>query len=120
MMKAIPYALIVISALLCACSNSAPELGGQGQTSANSRSELASSASAKAASATGTIESIDLASSRIEIAHGPVPALGWPAMTMGFQAKPEQLRGVAVGQRVEFEFVQSPSGSTITRISKAN
>ena len=42
---------------------------------------------AKTASAFGIVESIDAGAGKITLAHGPVDALGWPAMTMGFTSR---------------------------------
>jgi membrane fusion protein, copper/silver efflux system len=51
--------------------------------------------------------------------HGPVPALEWPAMTMGFATEgPAQLRGFQRGDRVAFTFVQARSGPRIVSIRK--
>ncbi len=74
-------------------------------------------APASTASATGTVKSIDLASGKVVIAHGPVDSLKWPAMTMGFKATPEQLASVQAGQEVEFEFESKGMDATIARIS---
>jgi Cu(I)/Ag(I) efflux system periplasmic protein CusF len=68
-------------------------------------------------SATGTIQSIDASAGKLTIAHGPVAALNWPAMTMAFKATPAQLASVRKGQHVEFEFVADGMDATITRIS---
>lgn len=38
--------------------------------------------SASTATADGTIEGVDAANRSINISHDPIPALGWPAMTM--------------------------------------
>jgi hypothetical protein len=40
--------------------------------------------SAPAAHAEGTVKAIDALGGKVTLAHGPVPALKWPAMTMGF------------------------------------
>ncbi|QOX05636.1 copper-binding protein (plasmid) [Xanthomonas sp. WG16] len=69
------------------------------------------------ASATGTVEGIDVSAGKITIAHGPVDALDWPAMTMGFKATPEQIASVQVGQKVNFEFQSQGMEATITRIT---
>jgi Cu(I)/Ag(I) efflux system membrane fusion protein len=55
----------------------------------------------------------------VTLSHQPVPALGWPAMTMSF-AVPEAsfVRGFKVGDRVRFGFDQPPAGPTIRRMSK--
>lgn len=52
----------------------------------------------------GTIKAIDSGKNTVTLAHEAVPALQWPAMTMAFGATPEQLAGLRVGDRVEFEF----------------
>lgn len=68
------------------------------------------------ASATGTVESVDVVNGKITIAHGPVPALNWPAMTMAFAATPEQLQTVKAGQQVEFEFESEGMNASLTSI----
>ena len=45
------------------------------------------------------------------LSHGPIASLKWPAMTMEFKLpKAGAPRGVAVGDRVDFEFTMSPEG----------
>ncbi|HAW25204.1 MAG TPA: hypothetical protein DCX38_17920, partial [Pseudomonas sp.] len=70
------------------------------------------------ATATGTVKKVDKDKETVTIAHGPVEALGWPSMTMGFKAQPGQLEGVKEGDRVEFDFSSKGMDSTITRIEK--
>lgn len=69
-----------------------------------------------AATATGTVDGTDAAAGTITISHGPVEALNWPAMTMGFKATPEQVASVQPGQEVSFEFTSSGMDATITTI----
>lgn len=71
------------------------------------------------ATASGTVESVDPAAGKIVIAHGPVEALEWPAMTMGFTATPEQVNAVQAGQKVNFEFLSEGTNNTITSITPA-
>lgn len=71
------------------------------------------------ARASGTVESVDPASGKIVIAHEPVEALKWPAMTMGFTATPEQINAVQAGQKVNFEFLSQGTNNTITSIAPA-
>lgn len=71
------------------------------------------------ATASGTVESVDPATGKIVIAHGPVEALEWPAMTMGFTATPEQVNAVQAGQKVNFEFLSEGANNTITSITPA-
>jgi Cu(I)/Ag(I) efflux system periplasmic protein CusF len=79
----------------------------------------AEAAMAQMASATGTVEAVDAAAGKITIAHGPVEALQWPAMTMAFKAAPEQIGSVQVGQKVQFEFTTEGMNATIVNIEVA-
>jgi Cu(I)/Ag(I) efflux system membrane fusion protein len=66
----------------------------------------------------GRVEQISPAS--VTLSHGPVPAIGWPAMTMTFRlADPALAQGVKVGDRVTFGFDQPPAGPTVRRMNKA-
>ncbi|MDQ3510289.1 MAG: efflux RND transporter periplasmic adaptor subunit [Pseudomonadota bacterium] len=70
--------------------------------------------------ATGTVQSIDLPQGRVTIAHGPVPMLNWPPMTMTFSMRnPGALRGLQRGMRVQFEFQAQGDSFMIERISRA-
>jgi Cu(I)/Ag(I) efflux system periplasmic protein CusF len=67
--------------------------------------------------ASGTVTKIDPAAGRVTIAHGPVQALKWPAMSMTFGVKDKALLGRAQpGKKVEFEFEKQGSDYVITRI----
>ena len=68
----------------------------------------------------GTVESVDPTAGKISISHGPVAALGWPAMTMNFKATPEQIASVHAGQAIEFDFVAEGMQGTITAIRSAD
>ncbi len=57
---------------------------------------------AGAAEATGQIRSVDAQAGTVTIHHGPIAALGWPAMTMTFKATPAALRAAKAGQTVRF------------------
>lgn len=66
--------------------------------------------------ATGRIEAITPAG--VTLSHTPVPALGWPAMTMTFKLdRPAQARGLKAGDRVGFAFEQRPDGPTLREIA---
>ena len=73
---------------------------------------------AKVGHTTGKVIAIDASHFRITIAHHRVAALGWPAMTMTFQAKPRQLRGIKSGEQVDFEFSLHGSVAVIQRIRR--
>jgi len=67
----------------------------------------------------GTIGSIEaIENGAVTLSHQPVPALGWPAMTMSFKlANPTMTRGYKKGDRVSFRFEQRKGGSTLTSIA---
>lgn len=65
----------------------------------------------------GKIEQITANS--VTLSHEPVPAIGWPAMTMTFQLPdPKIPRGLKTGDRVRFGFDRPPAGPTIRRMTK--
>jgi len=68
--------------------------------------------------AEGTVESIDAKANTISLAHGPVPTLKWPAMTMEFRLPNAALAaGVKTGSKITFEFVErAPGEYVITKI----
>jgi Cu(I)/Ag(I) efflux system membrane fusion protein len=69
-------------------------------------------------SAQGLIESLDRES--VTLSHGPIPSVGMGAMTMEFKLPPlkQRPRGLAVGDRVDFEFYVDPTdGPTVTTLT---
>ena len=69
-------------------------------------------------SAQGLIESLDRES--VTLSHGPIPSVGMGAMTMEFKLPPPNRlpRGLAVGDRVDFEFYVDPTdGPTVTTLT---
>lgn len=73
---------------------------------------------AKGAVGTGTVKKVDTAKRTVNLSHGPIPAINWPAMSMDFQVAPEvDLSGVKTGQSVEFTLADAGSGNyTVTSI----
>jgi Cu(I)/Ag(I) efflux system protein CusF len=66
----------------------------------------AAAAVPQSAQGVGVVRAIDTRNNRITIAHEPIPALGWPSMTMAFELHSAHLlQGVAVGNRVNFTLV---------------
>jgi Cu(I)/Ag(I) efflux system membrane fusion protein len=66
---------------------------------------------------TGTIE--QLTGNSVTLSHEPVPAIGWPAMTMTFALPDASIaRGLKTGDHVRFGFDQPPAGPTIRRMAK--
>ena len=61
-------------------------------------------ASAKIGTGTGVVKAIDAKAGTVTLQHGPIPAIGWPAMTMTFKASPPSvINGLKVGQTVDFD-----------------
>ena len=81
-------------------------------------SGMAMSAGSKMGKGSGTVTAIDAAAGKITLDHGAIPAVGWPAMKMGFSAKPDLLKGVVVGDQVDFDLTVSRSNGEVTSIRK--
>lgn len=59
----------------------------------------------------GTINSVDPAQHKMNISHGPIPAIGFPAMTMDFAVAPAvNLSALKPGMRVDFTVEQGTGG----------
>ncbi len=79
---------------------------------------LAMPADTKMGKGTGTVTAIDKTAGKITLSHGPIPEVGWPAMTMTFTAKPELLSSVAPGDKVAFDVTVKGAAGEVTAISK--
>jgi membrane fusion protein, copper/silver efflux system len=70
----------------------------------------------------GKVVDIDARQGRIDLEHDPIPALQWPAMTMGFVVEDKaQLAKLKPGDAVEFELRARPDADgsyVISRIGK--
>jgi Cu(I)/Ag(I) efflux system membrane fusion protein len=61
----------------------------------------------------GVIKSLDTAGANVTLVHGPLPAIGWPAMTMTFPvSNASVLRGRKAGEHVTFAFSKPDAGKT--------
>ncbi len=76
---------------------------------------------AQGAVATGTVQKVDATGRTLGLAHGPIPAIGWPAMTMDFPvAAGVNMSGLAPGRQVGFTLAPRPGASgsyIITRVA---
>ena len=123
-MKAIHFLLagLMVSVPLGACSAPSDQESPTaspattGTTVPSPESSQAGETMPKHASATGTIEAIDPAARTITIAHGPVPELEWPAMTMTFQAPDVALTDFKPGDQVAFDLSVSGMTTTVTAL----
>ncbi len=55
----------------------------------------------------GVVKAINEKSGKVQIAHQPIAALGWPAMTMWFGLDARHLRDIKVGDKVRFDMMQN-------------
>lgn len=56
---------------------------------------------------------------KLTIQHGPIPALGWPAMTMAFKANPPALlNGLKAGQKIGFDVKSTGMDGEVTAIRR--
>ena len=85
------------------------------------KAAAAKSAASQVHKGQGTIKAIDEKTGKVNIAHGPIPSLNWPAMAMDFQVQDKAaLKGLAAGQNVEFDVLQQGAGQfVISRIAPA-
>jgi len=87
-------------------------------TTTDAMSSMAMPEGAKMGKGSGSVTAVDAAAGKITLDHGAIPAVGWPAMKMGFSAKPELLKGIAVGDKVDFDLTVTGSAGEVTAIKK--
>lgn len=73
-------------------------------------------ATARSGSGAGVVTAVDVAAGAITISHEAIPAVGWPAMTMGFKASPAVVQQAAVRDRVEFDLTVQGKAAEVTAI----
>ncbi|HEX5364415.1 MAG TPA: copper-binding protein [Gallionella sp.] len=67
----------------------------------------------------GVLKAVNLEAGKVQIAHQPIEALGWPAMTMWFALRSPLPQDTKVGDSVRFELEQTQSKDwVITRIER--
>lgn len=102
---------------LAACGSNEPAAQQQ-PAQEQAGSGAAAQPSGEAHSANGDITKIS--GDGVTVSHGPVESIGWPAMTMTFQAtSPDMLQGLNVGDPVDFQFRQAGEQYLLTSIKKA-
>ena len=104
---------------LTACGSNEPRTQQQGAAEpAGNTSSAATEPAGEVHSANGDIT--EISGDRVTISHGPVEGLGWPAMTMAFEApSPEMLQGLNIGDPVDFQFQKAGEQYVLTSITKA-
>lgn len=106
---------VVVAAnfLIDAESNLQAAIGGLGHAAHGAQPAAASPKAAAVVGhrAEGRVEAVDAQAATVTLAHGPVPTLKWPAMSMTFKlAHSGLLAGLKPGAKVSFEFVERAPG----------
>lgn len=71
----------------------------------------------KAIAGTGTVKKADRSGGTVTLAHGPIKALNWPAMTMGFKVKdPALFDKLTPEKQVNFELAKEGSDYVVTSV----
>jgi Cu(I)/Ag(I) efflux system protein CusF len=110
--------LVVLSAILCLSVAMIPLSRAQGMGGmdmSQDKKEPDKKSESKTHKGVGTVKKVDPAGGKVTIAHGPIPTMKWPAMTMTFTVKDKALLGrFSQDKRVDFEFVQQGGDYVIT------
>ena len=107
-------ALVATVTALSECSKN--EASEQKKAEAPMEQMSKESSTATTTQAVGVITAIDTKENILTLDHEAIPAIKWPAMTMGFKvADPALLNGLAVGQKVDFEL--KAEGETYTVVA---
>lgn len=85
---------------------------------ADAMSGMAMPEGSKMGKGTGTVTAIDATAGKITLDHEAIAAVGWSAMEMGFSAKPDLLKGIAVGDKVDFDLTVTGNAGEVTAIRK--
>ena len=103
----------LILAALAAILTSAPALPALAQD----HGAHAKAAVPQTAEGVGVIKGVDAKTGMVTIAHEPIPALKWGAMTMKFRvASANVLNGVTVGRKVHFVLQNQGGKPVVTQI----
>ncbi len=89
------------------------------EASADAMGDMAMATAVKHGKGIGTVTAIEPAKGTVTLNHGEISGLHWPAMTMGFRAKPELLSGIKVGDKVVFEIDWDSKAGSVTKIAKS-
>lgn len=113
-------ALIALPITLAGCEkkSEAPKEATEATAPADAMSGMAMPEGSKMGKGTGTVTAIDAAAGKITLDHEAIAAVGWSAMEMGFSAKPDLLRGIAVGDKVDFDLTVTGNAGEVTAIRK--
>ncbi|QCI92376.1 copper-binding protein [Novosphingobium sp. EMRT-2] len=113
-------ALVILPIALSACGKKAEQPAPVATPAMDKQAMDAMTAPAapRTGSGEGKVVSVNASTGAITIEHGPIKQIDWPAMTMGFTAKPELLKGIAAGDKVAFEIKGSGENYEVVSIRK--
>ena len=64
----------------------------------------------------GKVSAVNATAGTVELEHGPIASLNWPAMKMEFKTKDKALvQGLKPGQAVEFELTEQAPGELVVQ-----
>ncbi|CAI3124442.1 Cation efflux system protein CusF [Acinetobacter oleivorans] len=110
-------AIITTVAALSACSKN--EASEQKKTEVPMEQMSKEPSKATTAQGVGVITAIDTKENILTLNHEAIPAIKWPAMTMGFKvADPALLSGLTVGDKVDFELKADGENYIIVVVKK--
>ena len=67
--------------------------------------------------ASATVTKVDREAGTVTLAHGPIPSLKWPAMTMAFKVRDRQLFDkLTVGSKVEVDLMKDGKDYAVTAV----
>lgn len=69
--------------------------------SAAPMADMAQAGGTKIATVGATVTAVDAGAGTVTLAHGAIPAVNWPAMTMAFKASPAIVASAKAGQKVD-------------------
>lgn len=112
--------LAAVAASLSFSGAAIAQHAGHGQMTAEQHKQMMAgqgASSEKVTHATGLVKAINAAKGTITIAHDPIAAKKWPAMTMTFKLNKGVLGKVKAGQRVKFSF-EGEGSYAVTKLSR--
>lgn len=81
-------------------------------------SAVSGSAANQTAGAKATVAAVDVGKKKVTLDHEPIPAIGWPAMTMEFPASQSvDLSKVKPGEKGQFTLSGSKGSYTVQSIT---
>lgn len=109
---------LVVALGACQKQPEAPAPAPTATTKAGNMTDMPMAGAMKHGMAVGTVTQVNPARGTITLDHGPMSGVNWPAMKMNFAATPEQLAGIKVGDKVDFEIDWDGKAGTVTKITK--